>query len=255
MSIHNPRWNELLHRILIEEPIPTVTNMDGLLADGQLLAVVEAVRAGEPPDRLVDELYQQLGDDDQALEELAAVLALFRTDEEAAMVEPISEPRYTLDFLPKPRGSSALSTIPAQVRAQWQAGHAWVREQMGTVWVDAAHHWLGQPPQLAMTTRSRQPLEEADGNTLYQLSLGSEELTDLDLEIRALRTTDPTLCDLLITARIPSRWPFLAGVEVLLLGSEPQRQALTDDDGLVQFSQFPVADLAAVVVKINPPLA
>jgi hypothetical protein len=104
-----------------------------------------------------------------------------------------------------------------------------------------------------LVTRSEQAEPQANQESiLYQLSLGREELGDLDLEVKAVGEADPASCTLLVTVRVPSRWPDLGGVEVAVLPGDPPRTGVTDEEGQVRFERFPVSDLGHISFRVNP---
>ena len=253
MSITDKTWVNVIRALGSTER--SSASLSELLPDSQLVRYVEALMAKDAPELVWAELRQRLAAHPDALAELDMLMTFFQADESAPMIQPTSPPRYKLDFLPK---AAPVVPIPDQVAALWQRGRHWVRDQMGVLWIDWAGHILGQSPlQPVLVTRSkpeRSPTEannEADA-PLYQLSIGSEELDDLDLEIKALRTPDPTYCTLCVTVRIPSRWPDLAGIDVVVLRSEPIRRGQTNAEGQVIFADFLVADLERIGFTINP---
>lgn len=253
MRITDKTWMNVIRALGTNER--SSASLADLLPDSQLVRYVEALTAGAAPEVVWAELRQRLAAHPDALAELEMLMTFFQEDETAPMLQPTSPPRYKLDFLPK---AAPVAPIPAQVAALWQSGRHWVRDQMGVLWIDFAGHILGQSPlQPVLVTRGRQERSssaagDAADVPLYQLSIGSEELDDLDLEIKAMRTADPAYCTLLVTARIPSRWPDLTGIDVVVLRSEPTRHGQTNAEGQVIFADFPVADLARIGFTINP---
>lgn len=254
MSITDKTWMNVIRALGTNER--SSASLSDLLPDSQLVHYVEALTAGTAPEVVWAELRQRLATHPDALAELEMLVTFFQADETAPMLQPTSPPRYNLAFLPKP---APVAPIPEQVAALWQSGRHWVRDQMGVLWIDWAGQILGQSPlQPVLVTRSRQERsrpeasDAAAGATIYQLSIGSEELADLDLEIKAVRTADPAYCTLIVTARIPSRWPDLEGIEVVVLRSEPTRRGQTNAEGEVIFDQFPITDLERIGFTINP---
>lgn len=254
MRITDKTWMNVIRALGTNER--SSASLADLLPDSQLVRYVEALTAGAAPEVVWAELHQRLAAHPDALAELEMLMTFFQTDETVPMIQPTSPPRYTLAFIPKP---APVAPIPTQVAALWQSGRHWVRDQMGVLWIDFAGQILGQSPlQPVLVTRGSQdqrrpePDEAAVGATIYQLSIGSEELGDLDLEIKAVRTADPAYCTLIVTARIPSRWPDLAGIEVVVLRSEPTRRGQTNAEGEVSFDQFPITDLERIGFTINP---
>lgn len=254
MSITDKTWMNVIRALGTTER--SSASLSELLPDSELVRYVEALTAGAAPEVVWAELRQRLAAQPAALAELEMLIILFQADETAPMIQPTSPPRYNLAFIPK---AALVAPIPEQVAALWQSGRHWVRDQMGVLWVDFAGQILGQSPlQPVLVTRGRQdprrpePSEPAVGATIYQLAIGSEELEDLDLEVKAVRTADPAYCTLIVTARIPSRWPELEGIEVVVLRSEPTRRGQTNAEGEVIFEQFPLTDLERIGFTINP---
>ncbi|MEZ4865876.1 MAG: hypothetical protein R3C14_31470 [Caldilineaceae bacterium] len=267
MSVRKEAWMATMHTLLTTDDAPPLTATlpsDGAesstVKDWQFYQAVEAVLAGQPPAAVLADVRQQLTKQaaltpveiEEALLDLQTLIHMFQSDQQAPMIEPVSPPRYNLDFLPKPQPEPV--PIPAQVADLWQRGRHWVQDRMGVVWVDFAGQLLGQSPlQPVLVTRSGQKGAAAEEpEIIHQLSIGSEELGDLDLEIKALRTDEPTTCILIVTVRVPSRWPDLEGIQVVVLRSEPMRTGVTDEEGQVVFAEFPVDALERIGFRIDP---
>lgn len=246
MSVTDKTWIEVIRRILtIDQSKAPLAE----LTDFQVFQFIQVFRAGGPPETVLAELRHQLAHQPAALAEIETLITLVQEEDAAPMIQPISRPRFHLNFIKQP----APAPIPEQVVALWNQGRHWVQDQMGVLWVDFAGQILGQSPlQPVLVTRSHPAKGETSRDEIiHQLSIGSEELGDLDLEIKAVRTGDENYCTLMVTARVPSRWPDLGGLEVIVLRSEPVRSGRTDEEGQVIFEQFPVKDLAHIGFKIN----
>jgi hypothetical protein len=248
MSETDKTWMEVIRRLLTTSQSDSPPND---LSDLQIFQYIEQIRAGGASDTLVADLRHQLAQQPHALAEIESLITLMQEEDRAPMIQPLSPPRYNLNFIRQPKPIQ--EPIPEQVAALWNRGRHWVQDQLGVLWIDFAGQILGQSPlQSVLVTRSRQERKApGEGDIIHQLSIGSEELGDLDLEIKAVRTADDAYCTLIVTARVPSRWPDLGGIEVTVLRSEPVRSGRTDEEGQVIFEQFPIEDLPRIGFKIN----
>jgi hypothetical protein len=138
--------------------------------------------------------------------------------------------------------------IPAAIETLFESGRSWVRDQWDAVWLNVAAITTGVlAAQPVLVTKGSQP---TPGEVLYQFSLGDEELGDLDVEVTAVREANPATCTLLIQAQVPSRWPELAGVEVVLFAPGETRTAITDENGQVSFPGFSIVALGQVSFRV-----
>lgn len=247
MNNKDRQWRSVIESIL--SPQKDEIHVDHL-TDFQLTQCVQALLAGRDPEQVLPGIHAYLATHPAETARLDELLALFQADEGSELLEPLSPPGFRLDFLASP----TVTSLPAWAADQFHSGRAWIRDQMGIIWVSFTEQLLGQSPlQPVLVTRSQSGKPESTAENLYQMSIGSEELDDLDLEIRAVPSADPNYCTLIVTVRIPSRWPALADVEVLVLRSEPVRQGQTDQAGQVKFENFPVTDLARLGFQVKPP--
>lgn len=264
MSNRNQKWIDMIHKILTEESARATMTIDDLFENGQLLTAIEALMAenssqsGQDAEALIASLYGQLGDEN-AVEELDELLALFQFDKEQTndsiiAVEPQSAPRYNFDFLPKRTAPKLSPSIPEQIRTQWQPHQAWARDQVGRLWINVAQLLQGGSGlQPAFATRS-----DAKGDThdaqkpLVHFTAGKQELENLDVEVTALPAEDAAFCTLHITAWVPDQWPAMGDIEIVVHGTDVVRRAVTDAEGKVTMPQIPVADLDRIAIQVNP---
>jgi hypothetical protein len=248
MTNKDQQWRNVIESVLS----PQEAEIRDPLTDFQLSQWIQAVQAGCDPEQVLPGLHPYLATHPTEAARLDELLALFQADEAHELLEPLSPPGFRLDFL-APSGAIG---IPAWVAEQFHSGRTWIQDQMGVIWVSFTEQLLGQSPlQPALVTRNQPEKPEPTGEeNLYQLSIGSEELDDLDLEIRAVRDADPAYCTLIVTVRIPSRWPELANVAVTILRSEPLRSGQTDKEGQVKFENFPVEDLTRMGFQVKAPV-
>jgi hypothetical protein len=219
----------------------------------QIVQYIEGMLAGQSPDEALPEIQRYLAAHPTQAQEIRELVAMFQADQADDWVEPKSQPAFDLSFLAGHQPPSP-ATLPEQIQSAFAGGRAWLFDQLGVLWVDfAATIRLQPPPPPVLATRSAQEAPGApEEDLLYQLSLGREELGDLDLEVKAIRAENPAFCTFIITAWAPARWPNLGGVEVVVLGSASPRTGVTDEDGQVVFDKIPVADLAQISIQVNP---
>ncbi len=250
MSGTPKQWRRLLEAALTTaDP----ARHEASLTDTQITAYVEAILAGQKPDQVWLGMQPDLERDTTGAEEIRELVEMFQADQRNDGVELKSQPVFDLSFLAKPRPSLGIP-LPKQVQAAFAAGRAWLWDHSGALWVSFAAY-LAEPlprqPRLVTRSEYEEPAATQE-NILYQLSLGREELGDLDLEVKAMQAQELAYCTLLVTVRVPSRWPALAGVEVTVLPSDPPRTGVTDEEGAVRFERFQVADLARISFRVNP---
>lgn len=258
MNSRDDQWTTILHTVLATpEKIQLAETEadDEKLTDGQLHQLVEMLLPGQLPEtvpKAITSMLQRYADENRAVQEL---VQLVQTKPDEHWIEPVTSPTFNFDFLRKPNAPRLPRLdFPAFVKDAFENGRTWILDQSGLLWVDWAARILGQSAlQPVLVTRDgSNAYNEAASKVIYQLSLGSEELGDLDLEIKAIQNEDPAICTLLVTARVPSRWPNLSNVQVVILRSEPVRSGKTDAEGQVKFENFPVKDLERIGFQVNP---
>jgi hypothetical protein len=231
------------------------------VTDAEVTRYIEAILAGAEPGNIAPEMDRLLRQHPALQAELDELVAMFEADQHADPVEPLTQPTYTLAFLDQPR-RTARTFPPANVTALI-SGLNWVVDQMGQFWFD-----LSQPLQretLAtglFPTRGEPEEPQNDRNVENKLSLGPEELGDLDLEVQTIANLEQNdginLGTLLVTARIPTRWPSQDGIEITLIygnveSGEVERTALTDENGQVRFENFPLNEWSRSQLRVKPP--
>ncbi len=268
MQNTNQQWRKVIEDLVKPEPATTFAEQ---LTDLQCTQYIEAMLVGEDVERSLAGIHAYLETHPVELEKLSELLELFEADRQLEEIEPVSAPSFNLHFLSAAEESKSVvadttiaqegiatqsqktRTIPEWIEMQFHAGRQWIVDQMGAIWIDFSSSTPGQSSLVPVLVTRSQPKPTAidDSSILRQFSIGSEELDDLDLEIRALRTRDPHYCTLLITAHVPSRWPDLSGVEVLVLRSKSIRSGITDEEGQIVFEEFPVEELERVTFKVK----
>ncbi|MEM7029929.1 MAG: hypothetical protein AAF629_10225 [Chloroflexota bacterium] len=165
-------------------------------------------------------------DDCQAeLTRLGAFLAVEETEQEAV---------------------EATSAVPWQVGL----GFEWQLREAGRMVIRLISDAL-MPPQPQFAAIAVKGQSDANDPTIVRhIVLTPEEVDDLDLEIiiRQLKPDGGT-CTVQVRAEVPSRWPDLAGVTVVAQAADWQAEAITDDDGQVNFSDLPAQLVDQLVVE------
>lgn len=140
--------------------------------------------------------------------------------------------------------SGLLATVSEAVR------RVWVRDTQNVIWVNFVEGFLGQSALQPALVVKGDPLERP-GAVATQFSLGPDELGDLDLSVQAIADENPALCTLVVKAQIPSRWPLVTGVRVILLRNEEFCRADTDESGNAFFPALPIEQLKRIGFKIE----
>lgn len=132
----------------------------------------------------------------------------------------------------------------------------WEQDRLGGIWLNLARAF-SPGDQLLLATKAREekiPVESEE--MVYQFSLGTEETGNLDIEITAYRDEQaPERCTIFVKAEIPSRWPQLAGTEVVMEKGADAFSEKTDEEGVARFEKIPVAELPEVTFRVIPPIS
>lgn len=137
-----------------------------------------------------------------------------------------------------------LATVSEAVR------RVWVRDPQDVIWINFIEGFLGQAAlQPALVVKGDPPA--LPGAVSTQFSLGPDELGDLDLSVQAIVEDNTALCTLVVKAQIPSRWPRVSGVRVILLRNEEFCSADTDESGKAFFPALPIEQLKRIGFKIE----
>jgi hypothetical protein len=97
--------------------------------------------------------------------------------------------------------------------------------------------------------------EYASREVLYQVTLGPEQLDDLDVEVTVYRKLDqPDVVRVVVKVRVPSRLlEGFAGGRVEMESGSRTRVAETDEDGQAVFEDVPLAELKEARFVVIPP--
>jgi hypothetical protein len=215
------------------------------LNDEALTLYAEMALAGVDPGARFLPIQQHLRHCTDCREQVAELVNLLRLAQADVLVQPLSPPQFDLPFLSMVQPAPSL---PAQVQELFAHGRLWVRDQSAALWVNLAaalNDTLTFQP--ALVTKGQSPVEQA---VIYHLSIGSEVLGDLDLEVMAWQDVEPHLCTLQVQVQTPSRWPELDGVRVLLLTDADRRSSVTNTNGQVRFAGFPVRELGRAKLQV-----
>lgn len=210
------------------------------LTEDQLTLYVESLLDGEDVGTLFPKIQHHLDQCLDCKQEVDDIVTMSTIIEANALLEPPPRPVVDPEY-----------SIPLWILAKFREGRRWVEDQGEALWIDfAAVFTATSNDQMASLTRRS---EDITAQEIYRLTLGTDELDDLDVDIRAVQSEDPGQCRLTVDARIPSRWPNVAGVEVILLSDNASWRAKTDKSSRVVFEGFPVAKLDQIRIKVTPP--
>lgn len=118
---------------------------------------------------------------------------------------------------------------------------------------------LWEPPRLApaYAVKGETPPEEAGDATDVRLprrfSLDPTDIADVQVTIAVLPDTEATdACNLVAKVEVPSRWPDLSGIEVVLAWAETRLSQPTDESGEVIFGPLPCTALQTARLSVQP---
>lgn len=238
------KWEEILAAVRGTEDEEVTCDE---ITDEMFTVYAELLLAAEEPSArfsLFEQHMRQCPDCAQELNEIVESLRSSAQIDAAAMTS--AQQTFDLTFLsPQPERA-----LPERIRTLFMQGRIWERDQEQTLWLHLAAGMgaATTPDMIGATKVSR---GQAEG-IVYQLSLGSEDLGDLDLEITGVQEDDSDTCTITVQAIVPSRWPQMEGVEVTLLNGPDIRSDRTDEHGYVSFARIPMDDLSQVNVRIAP---
>jgi hypothetical protein len=149
---------------------------------------------------------------------------------------------------------------PEHFRELIRRGTYWVQDRVEGLFLDLGEFLrlpvLEPMPAFALATRGRPaPAAESEEGLLYEITLGPENLEDLDVTVKVYRQPErPKAARVVIHVIVPSRLVAgFAGSQVALKAGQITRSARSDDDGLVVFEEVPLAELGEVTFTITPP--
>jgi hypothetical protein len=248
-------WRQLLRSVLADAATETA---QANVTDAEVARYVERLVAGEEPEQASPELHQLFLQHPALQEEIDELVAMFTADQSAQIVEPVTEPAYSLSFLQRATSQPAPPSFPPAGIAALASGVNWAMDQLGQFWIDLSQTLPPFTNQPALVTRGGNQDLARKGQTLPYLSLGPEELGNLDIEVEAVgenageNAADGEMCTLRVTARIPTRWPAQDGTQVTILYDGNERSALTDENGEVRFENFPLQAWPRTHLRVIP---
>jgi hypothetical protein len=178
------------------------------------------------------------------LRETSALMALGLAEGD---IESLQTPTPDLSFL---RGKQKK---PAQPQANF-----WHIDRMGHLIIRLAAALLSPPAQLApahvLRTEERIRTSEAgDESALGRLSLGTPTFDDLQVDVTVLPDkNDPALCIVIARVETPSRWPNVAGSEVMLATRDEVFSAVTNESGEATFRKIALTTLDNATLTVKP---
>ena len=217
--------------------------------DDDLAGYAEAHIVGKEQAERFAPLRQHINQCTTCEQRVAELVYLFSLATRGELTQPLSHPVFDFSFLPS---IPAPLLLPPKTRALWAQGHQWVRDEMGACWLQlrmGLANALAPQPLLVLKGE-----EEQDDSLLKRLSIGAEELGDMDIEVTARRQSNPAenpeSCSIVVQVQIPSRWPEMPEIEVLLMGANQTWSGQTDENGQVDFPAFPIAELEQLRLKV-----
>lgn len=219
------------------------------IGDDDLAGYAEAYIAGEAQVERFAPLRQHIKQCTTCEQRVAELVDLFSLAARGELAQPLSHPVFDFSFLPS---IPAPVFLPSEIRALWAQGQQWVRDEMGACWLQlrmGLANALDPQPLLVLKGDETQ-----DDSLLKRLSIGAEELGDMDIEVTARRQRNPAdnpeSCSIVVQVQIPSRWPEMPEIEVLLIGASQTWSGQTDENGQVNFPAFPIAELEQLRLKV-----
>ena len=145
-------------------------------------------------------------------------------------------------------------SVPAMFGELIRRGAYWAQNRARALVVDMGTFFQtpGRQPALALAVRGE---EYETREMLYQITLGPEDLDDLDVEVTVYRQLEkPEVARVEVHVRVPSRLlDGFAGSQVQMKTEEITRAVRTDDDGRAVFEKVPLVDLKEATFTIIPP--
>lgn len=209
----------------------------------QLDEYVAAQLAGQPYATLFPGVATHL---DACVECAAAYALLYElalAEAQAMLPLPVRSPKPNLDFLTQPSPPSLLDQLRGAIRRTGER----ISLQLTPALLPALR------PAYAISTVRGPADEQRYGELLLRLERVDELAADWPGAIAIYRDAhSPSACLVEVTVEPPGRsWPDLAGIEVVLVIDQEQRNATTDPWGLASFEDVPVTALATMGIAIR----